>query len=236
MSDGALTVGIVAEGPTDHVILNQVAQVLLGDELRVLPIQPEASDAFGGFGRHGRGWTGVRRWCEDTAASSGGVLTYMSSDFGPQIEILVVHVDADIAADPQIKKERPCPPAASTVNELRKVLSRWIGLGAIPSCVVLAIPSKSTEAWIVAALTARSGRAVVGIECRRDPARSLTRRPHKYLDNKHGKAQKEQAVYRDLLGPVVAEHWGGVRGMCGEAERFSREFLAAVKGRPKVGD
>jgi hypothetical protein len=166
MSDDVVTVGIVAEGPTDQAVFDHIVHALVQDELRILPIQPEASDTFGGFGEQGSGWSGVRHWCEDTVATAGGILRYISTDFGPQIDILVIHVDADIAADPQIQKERPCPPAADTVDELRKVLSGWIALDAAASRVVLAIPSKSTEAWIVAALTARNGENLAGIECR----------------------------------------------------------------------
>jgi len=235
MSDDAVTVGVVAEGPTDHAVFEQVAQALTSDELHVLPIQPEASDSFGGFGEHGSGWKGVRSWCKNIIAESGGVSAYVTAGFGPRIDVLVIHVDADIASDPEIDKEHPCPPADRTVSEIRSMVLSWLDLGALPSYLVLGIPSKSTEAWVLAALAARDGRTVAGVECKQDPARSLTRRPYKWLGTKQGKPHKEQAVYRDELAPAVTAHWNAVCRMCGEAERFALEFQSAVAARPRKG-
>ncbi|RKZ86987.1 MAG: hypothetical protein DRR19_14205 [Candidatus Parabeggiatoa sp. nov. 1] len=55
-----LTIGIVAEGPTDSMLLEALIDMLLQSKHRYLEIQPKKSKT-GGFGVHGGGWHGVKR-------------------------------------------------------------------------------------------------------------------------------------------------------------------------------
>jgi hypothetical protein len=225
-----ITVGIIAEGPTDHTVIEDVLATRLdpGLELRALPIQPDSSDAFGDFGPHGGGWKGVRSWCEETAALAGGLTGYLSAAYGPAVDVLLVHVDADIAGDAEIDVEQPCPPASATTDAVRKVLLGWLGFAETPPRLVLVVPSKSIEAWVLAALAAENSKSVPGIECIMDPARHLTRRPFNFLRTKDGTPKKNQDVYRDILGPETAARWGKVSALCLEARRLSDDFAAAV--------
>ncbi len=240
-SQSSLTIGIVAEGPTDHTVFSAILRRVVGDGIRVLPIQPEQSDAFGGFGEFGGGWKGVRKWCETTASEAGSVNQFLSSDYGPCVDLLCVHVDADVAADKEIRLKHPCPPASDTVTEMRKLVLRWLGEEHLPGNVVLVIPSKSTEAWIVAALRHKDGIASEELECHPKPERVLTVEPYDFMDKRRGGAKKDQGVYRDKLAPVVAAHWLGVCAACGEAKRFHDALIngtsscparSKVKGKP----
>jgi len=224
-----VTVAIVAEGPTDQTVLQAITRVSAGPAIRFLSIQPESSDAFGGFGPHGSGWKGVRSWCNEAAATVGGIHAYMSSRFGPQIHLLLVHVDADIAGDPEIGVQKPCPPACATTNEIRKIVSTWLGCDVLPPQVLAVVPSKSTEAWILAALVARDNESIPNIECIMEPARRLTRSPFKYLRTRDGEPKKEQHVYTDVLAPEAAARWQRVCELCWEASRFAHELAAAMK-------
>ena len=68
MSD-PLRVAFVVEGPTDLIVLSAVIESLLPD-VEIVPqyLQPEASAAFEApGGATGLGWSGVYRWCRQTA-------------------------------------------------------------------------------------------------------------------------------------------------------------------------
>lgn len=155
MSD-PLTVGIVADGPTDQLILDAVLSSLSGP-VRFMSLQPETSVGLAAVSsRHGMGWRGVLSWCQHVTARSGNIAAYLDSTFGPPIDMLVIHLDVDIAGDPEIGLEVDCPPAAATAAALRDLLATR--LGGIPTGVVLALPSKATEAWILQALSVERGR------------------------------------------------------------------------------
>src|SRR2546427_644380 len=88
-----LRVALVAEGPTDKVVLESALISILGGRSFILKqLQPEESLPFG---RVGTGWVGVYRWCRQTVARSGGPLRndvlYLAYD------LIVLHLDADVA-------------------------------------------------------------------------------------------------------------------------------------------
>lgn len=91
-----MNIGTVVEGPTDRLVLQAILDRLLPGEHRYLPLQPPAT-----FGERGTGWKGVRRWCRETWQRSGSDLDrLLAGDTGPALDLLVIHVDADIADEP----------------------------------------------------------------------------------------------------------------------------------------
>jgi|HubBroStandDraft_6_1064221.scaffolds.fasta_scaffold470531_1 hypothetical protein len=158
MSD-PLKVALVIEGPTDRVVIESVIPELLdGGAYITTTLQPEGSNAFG---RLGAGWGGVFRWCREAAESGGGSLS--GEVLFENYDVLVIHLDADVAGKhyndygfpsgfDDLPCEEPCPPASATTDALRRVLLNWAGETQVPLRTVLCIPSKSTEAWVLAAL------------------------------------------------------------------------------------
>ena len=59
-------IGIVSEGPTDHMVLKAAIDRITGEENRYLSLQPEPDM----MGRFGNGWKGVWRWCKETGRLS----------------------------------------------------------------------------------------------------------------------------------------------------------------------
>ena len=71
MSD-PLRIALVAEGPTDGVVVTAALRSFLGERVFVLnQIFPEGSNSFGEMGT---GWVGVYRWCHQAARRGGGRL------------------------------------------------------------------------------------------------------------------------------------------------------------------
>ncbi|MCX5685301.1 MAG: hypothetical protein NT049_16715, partial [Planctomycetota bacterium] len=141
MSD-PVRIALVAEGPTDRVVIQAALRAILSDRRFVLTqLQPEGTLAFGTMGG---GWTGVYRWCKQAAARGGGRLGSDELLF-QNYDLLILHVDADVAGmryaddsitpkpgDGALPCELPCPPAADTTNALRTVLLSWCGEVAVP--------------------------------------------------------------------------------------------------------
>ena len=173
-------VAVVCEGPADRAIIEAVLDYYLED-YESLPIQPPTGLIGGDAGLFGGGWKGVKRWCENEASVRGGlhrVAVLQNAD------LLVVQVDADVAAEDEVDRARPCPPPAASADEIRALVLQWLGLNRVPDKVVLCIPSMASETWALVALFPADGAVVVCepppadgacVECRAD-IKALLRR------------------------------------------------------------
>jgi hypothetical protein len=207
--------GVVVEGKRDFPILEAALKTLWPAIERVLPIHPPR-DALSGtrFGGIETGWAGVRRWCR----RYGPTLTRFVRHYGEPLDILVVCVDASIAHRQEINREAPCPPASATTNGLRELVIGWLG-GRLPEDVIVAIPSKTTDAWVCA--------AIVGgdelLECDPEPLERLVDAGGLGFTLKltsDGKVRKPSARRYDLhLAPRVAERSArDVESVCSQEE------------------
>lgn len=90
MSD-PLRIALVAEGPTDGVVIESALRSILDERPFVLKqIFPEGSTSFGELGT---GWIGVYRWCRQSAKRGAGALSNDKLVF-QNFDLLILHVDA----------------------------------------------------------------------------------------------------------------------------------------------
>lgn len=230
MSD-PIRIALVAEGPTDRVVIEAALQSALGGRQFILnQLQPETSVAFG---PHGGGWSGVYRWCKQAAARGNGQLSADRLLFSGY-ELLIVHLDADVAdkqyssasiqpepADPRLPCAEPCPPPNATTDALRKVLLGWCGEGSTPRRVVLCTPSKTMDAWVLAALFPADPVLRQDPECYPDPGSRLGQQP---LPRRIKKNTLEYAKH----AAEIEAAWSRLTGSSGlgEAIRFQDEIRA----------
>ena len=228
-----LRVALVAEGPTDGVVIRAALRAILGERLFVLTqIFPEGSITFGATGS---GWVGVYKWCHQAVARGNGRLRNDALVF-ENYDLLLLHLDADVAganygqgsiqplaSDGPLQCERQCPPASDTTTALRSVLLSWCGEQAVPDRCVVCIPSKSTEAWVLASLFPTDHAVLQGIECHPDPASRLAQQP---AANRIHKRRRDYLEQEDALKSA----WPNIAGPGGlsEARRFQTEFLAML--------
>ena len=234
MSD-PLRIALVAEGPTDGIVIEAALRSMFNDQPFVLKqIFPEGSVTFGTMGG---GWVGVYRWCHAAATRGGGRLSGDQLIFGAgNFDLLILHLDADVAGDDyangsltplptdgNLPCERPCPPPRDSTDELRRVLLSWCGEAAPPDRTVICMPSKSTEAWVVAALFPNDQAMAQGIECYANPVSRLGLQPAAH------RIRKKKRDYLDRSDDIE-QAWSriAVPAALGEAFRFQSEFLAAV--------
>jgi hypothetical protein len=183
-------------------------------------------------GGNGTGWAGVYRWCRLVAQEGGGKAR--GSIAFVQIDILIVHLDADVAGKtyregriidttPDLPCEQHCPPASATTDALRKVILRWLGETEAPPKLVFCTPSKSTGAWVLMAFFSDDEMMEEkGWECYADPDAQLAQKPKKH------RIQKTREAYK-AISPQLTERWAALCEKLPEAARFSRDFQELLK-------
>ncbi|MBM3887848.1 MAG: hypothetical protein FJ388_01845 [Verrucomicrobia bacterium] len=228
-----LRIALVAEGPTDRVVIMSALRAILGNRAFIVKqLQPEGSLVFG---ETGAGWAGVYRWCRQSAARGAGRLGGDALVF-QNYDLLILHLDACVAGEeysygnisPRLEDgvlpcEQPCPPADATTNALRLVLLTWCGETSWPARVVVCMPSKNMEAWVVAALFPNDMAVKSGIECFPTPETRLAQQPkrlrfRKRTQDYEDRSEKLKEAWPRLVAP----------GALGEALRFQCEFLTAT--------
>jgi hypothetical protein len=231
----ALRIALVAEGPTDKIIIEAALRAILGSRSFMLKqVFPEESVAFGLMGT---GWVGVYKWCHASAARGNGSISGDGLIFGAgNYDLLILHLDGDVAgcnysdgslvplpSDEALPCERACPPPEATTDELRKVLLSWSGEASTPPRTVLCTPSKSTEAWVIALLFPTDQAIAQGIECYASPESRLGQQPADVRIRKNK---------RDYLGcsAKLEQSWPRITNSdaVSEALRFQNEILATV--------
>jgi hypothetical protein len=230
MSD--LRVALVAEGPTDGIIVEAALKALLPRPFVLTLLQPEPTRP-----RVGTGWGGVLRWCHDFA--SRGYLRIEDDPTLPGFDLFVLHLDADVAegayADvspevatiatghgwPCLPNRAQCPPPVGSADAVRACLLSWAGLATLGPTTVLCVPSKAIDAWLAAAVLGGGHRLLAGLECNLNLEAQLGALP------KGERMKKTTREYR-ARERQITRAWPVVRQMCSQAERFSNEVVAVT--------
>jgi hypothetical protein len=217
----------VTEGVTDKIVIEGLIDCWLGGEDFISrSIQPPSSDYADGLSANlSEGWKGVCNWC----AGKRMVGPAGRDEAIKNADCLIVHIDADVATDPEFKAppfNGPCPPARNACDWIRNHLASLFG-GTLPDNVVLCVPSQDLEAWILCALHPDVADENFPLECRNEPGALLVQRaPHRLVRRKNGRLKKEPGRYQASLSNIVAG-WShctaGVPSRCPEAIRFEDE-------------
>ena len=223
-------IGLVAEGKTDEIVIYEALRSILHPTPFVLKrIQPEDRGNLGGYGEAGSGWGGVFQWCRQYVSQDRP--SFSAFDF----DLIVIHIDADVAgkkySDSNIDNapnqdlpcEKPCPPVMDTVAALRRVVAGWLNHSdefSLPANWVICIPSKCTEAWIVAALY---GPQPQSLECYANWEKWLS-----IQKIRHGRLRKTSREYQNISSDIYKQ-WPQVEIKCTTAIRFKSEILSALR-------
>lgn len=221
-------VRLVCEGSTDHVVLEAVLLAHLNSpDFRVSRIQPDESLYWGDAGPHGGGWKGVRGWCQ-SVRDAGGIQAVgaLSKD----VDLLVIHVDADILLDPEHDASNACPPPDANILAAEAIVMQWLGLNHLPEKVLIWVPSMATEAWLLRAAfpgvpeslsCLTSPPPSVCVECVEDPAAALEGKRPKFVRRKGKDLKKIVSAYRDAI-PLVSAAWGDLTNNLWSADRLQQ--------------
>jgi hypothetical protein len=222
-----LRVALIAEGPTDAIVIQAALKALLPRPFVLTQLQPEPTRP-----KLGTGWGGVLRWCLDFATR--GHARFEDDPTLPGFDLFVVHIDADVAekryadvsdeiADlaaqrdwPVLPNVIPCPPPTGSADAMRACLLAWAGMQAPGPKTVLCVPSKAVEAWLTAAVFGQHRALLNGLECNLNVEAQLRALPI---------AQRVKKTARDyrIRERTITEKWSVVRQRCTQAERFSMD-------------
>ena len=237
MSD-MLRIALVAEGPTDWVVIQAGLKALLPSQAFDLKLlQPETSAAFsGGFGSSGSGWGGVYRWCRQAVARHQSTLS--DDPLFRHYDLLIMHLDADVAgktyAQANIEDwldcdlscdlpcEMPCPPVDGTTDKLCQVILGWLEEPCAPDKMIFCIPSKSTEAWVMKALFPNDKEMnKTGWECHPQPESRLSQQRKKW------RIKKSTADYKKCQDKIT-NYWPKLISDLIAVRRFSADVRASI--------
>jgi len=224
----------VTEGKTDQIVIEGLITEWLGaTDFTLTAIQPPSSDYAEGLDTQlSQGWKGVLSWCEgkrpNVRVSRDAVLR--------QADCLIIHTDADVAADTDFKAPAyDCPnkPASGACDWVRAHLTSLLG-GNLPANVVLCVPCRDMDAWVLCCLHPEVADEHTPIECRTEPGALLIgRRPYRLIRRKDGSLKKETDRYGDHQR-LIASRWpncaSGDPLRCPEAARFEAEARRGLGG------
>jgi hypothetical protein len=210
-----LRVGLVAEGRSDFLVLEQVMKKVQAN-IECVEVHPNHIPILG----LGNGWKGVRGWCRRYGAQ---LELFMSGFADKPLHILVIHADCSMAD--KEGAEHPCPAASTTATALVEVITKtWLNRHPLPDFVVIATPSKSSDAWVIATFDPPYSN-LVDLECDKGAEDEFVRR--KLLKRKDGKPKKHIPTYR-RLAERIDTGIDLVYAHCPQAEAFRTNFQAAV--------
>ncbi len=221
-----LRVGLIAEGKCVWHVLRAMMR-RWHPNIEFQELQPDETLTS----KRSFGWIGVRAWCQEF----GSQLEDFMTSFGEPLHLLVIHVDCSMAR--VVGAERPCPPCSDTVEALVKVVDEtWLMRVPRPAFVVLAMPSMTTDTWVVATLDDPPYKNLAAIECDRAAEDQLTRPiwgPIKRLGWKKGEINKSGRAYLPFA-ERVGENLSLLLVRCPQAEAFRADFERAVASVPTI--
>lgn len=229
-----LRIALIAEGPTDKVIIEAALRAILSRPFVLNLLQPEQTRPdLGG------GWGGVLKWCREFRHR--GYSGFEEDPTLEQYDYFILHLDADVAhkaysdVSPTMDQEaqsvgwgvlpcdQPCPPPDATVTNLRSILMSWLGVVTTGARTILCIPSKSTETWLAVAVYPENTNLLNGHECALNMEGRLAILP------KAERIKKTVREYHDRAATVTRE-WNNVRAMCSQADLFHQSSTAIIIG------
>lgn len=221
------TIYFVTEGKTDKIVIQGLLEKWLGEEdFVVRHVQPPTSAYVEDLDTNlSEGWKGVVDWCK------GGRSTGPAGrDEAIRLaDCLIVHVDADVALDPDFKNPPFVPVLPLDIDSqcewVCDTLQQFFDHSALEK-ILFCIPAQDLEAWIVAALHPDVAIEHDPIESRKEPAALLVQRaPHRLVRRKDGKLKKQLGKYENSA-QKIAQGWerniSGQLVACVSANRFER--------------
>lgn len=212
MSD--LRIGIIAEGPTDIIIIEKIVKLVFKDYRVVcVEISPTPDELDGIIDKpEGFGWGGVYKICRNLKDK----LEIIEAGNG-SFDMIVIQVDGDVMFvtyesakihDAKIPTELPCYIKDATIEKncsfLESVICNWIERD-VDSNIILCIPYINTELWAAYCLYPSYKSRLIETFSKDEINSFLLSRSKKesrLLRNKNGRIKKLTKGYRDAANQM----------------------------------
>lgn len=214
-----LRVGIVAEGSCDWLVLKAMMRQIRPD-VEFEDLQPDRTLTS----KRSNGWIGVKAWCEELGPQLENLMTSLAKP----LHLLVIHLDCSMAN--WVGADRPCPPCVDTANALTTLIEEsWLKRVPRPPFVVLALPSMTTDTWVVATLDPPYPN-LAELECDRAAEDQLAKPlwgSIKRLSWDNGQIRKRSKTYAPFADRV-GSNLALVKTRCPQARVFCEDFERAA--------
>lgn len=238
MSD--IRIALVAEGPTDRIVIEAALRALVPCAFILTVLQPEKT-----LPELGNGWGGVLKWCVATGKRHAGSL-----DSDPTLQtfdIVVIHLDADVSTKQyldcgpsiaDLAAQRgwmalpllvPCPPVAGICAQLQTAVAGWMA----PACpglkTIFCIPAASTGTWLASAVLPSGHTLLAGpLECKWALENQLSQLP------KAQRIRKSVADFR-MHDRAIQQKWAGIEALCTQAQAFGQALRPIATVACQIG-
>jgi len=242
-----MTIGIVAEGPRDHDIIEEIADMLYpGSKYRPLQPEPVATE-----GSTYSGYKGVWQWC----MKSKSIVDDLRRIPSHNIDLYIIHMDGDTTREKNVhctdaskctassaaycrESFNECPLnidnafSESTIEEkiqfLHDKIVSWLTAD-ILGRIVFCLPFDSHESWIVAAFDKDS---LGDPELLVKPADNIIARSAQYhsirVTRSDGKLKKTELLYKSHFIPAICSNWEYIVATCKSAKHFKCSLEAGM--------
>ncbi|MDX2283030.1 MAG: hypothetical protein NW241_02665 [Bacteroidia bacterium] len=225
-------IALVAEGPTDYVIVEAALKAVLDTPFVLTLLQPEPTRP-----QSGTGWCGVLKWCVETGQRVNGQVE--SDPLLARFDLIILQTDTDIVRNayddcgPQIADQAAqqgweplpnpvgCPPASSAAAVVRRAIESWLQPAYPGPRTLFCLPAQASDAWLAAAVLSADNELLHGLECHPGLAAKLAQLPLAQRIRKNRREYQHHAR-------GITEHWPAVKSRCAQAAVFEAEVLAAM--------
>ncbi len=154
---------LVCEGPTDILVINEIAKKLsqtVDEQIKIQELSPQRDATTRRYPNHG--WEEVRQWCRlygnsiNITSNSLEALAAKHKNWRTQLvlsgaEAIIIQMDTDIVnyiTDLAISY-------TGTTKQARKrfaqnAILNWLGESSLPDTIYLLLSTQSTETWLLA--------------------------------------------------------------------------------------
>lgn len=224
----AISIGVIAEGPTDFIALQSILKAILGEQqpFTLTRIRPQKTEGLLGGSTDAsqplytqKGWSGVHNWCQEISSIPQAKSLIMH-------QILILHLDVDVSGftydsagiTPRpdylaLPCNRQCPPASDSADALINVAKSWLYPVTPSSHWIWCCPSHNMETWAYTAWNTQQARSKNNLECAQDIP---------------GRVKKREREYINRYAPSLEASWDEVRNLCPLAQRFTTDILLGV--------
>ena len=226
-----LRIALVAEGPTDFVIIEAALKAILAKAFILTQLQPEATQSL-----LGNGWGGVLKWCHAASQRHAGPIDQDPTLAG--FDLIIIHLDVDVSTMDYgnqgqdiaglaqslgwggLPCAHACPPVTDTVDALSAVLQSWLGQATVGQHTVLCLPAQSSGTWLAAAILPADHTLLTNAECDLGVENGLARL------KKDIRVKKNRRDYQSRAAELT-QNWDAVKALCGQALVFETEVQTA---------
>lgn len=154
---------LVSEGPTDHVVIKEVAKTIssaVGDSIDIVELSPQRDATSGTYPSHG--WGAIKSWCKKYSLKTPELVAHLPRT--TQIFLqrqqwralvafdkangLIIQLDTDIAHE--LTELKTIQPGECRKTHCANEVLSWLNEKGVPDSLHLALTSFALETWILA--------------------------------------------------------------------------------------